>query len=122
MRKFALPTIVVPGARPRMDGEGIFAKQATDHKGRPLWDMPKPVGVHATTQVVRIVDKSDPDRPRVKKVKQKTQFPVYRGMRARDARTFRSQMRRLRREQTKLQNLKDDAGNFIKGVLNPTGA
>lgn len=108
MRKFATPMTVVPGATPVIEGEGIMAKHARDKKGRPLWNMPKPIGFHKTTEV-------DKNGRREKLV------PVYRGVSASFARYVRSQIRRQRRQQSALMNARDDAVNFMKGVLNPLG-
>lgn len=95
MKKHATPGTYTPGASRVRDewGMPVF----TD-KGEPVWNLPKPVGVHETLQVVRVVDKSDPDRPKLKKVKQKTKFPVYRGLDASLARYLRAQMRRAARK------------------------
>lgn len=122
MRKFATPTTAVPGARGVTDPKTHI--QLRDKKGRPIWEMPKPVGIHETTQVVKLLDKSDPKKPRIKKVKQKTQFPVYRGMSAKDARYARAQFKRAKRklkEKGMAQQAIDSSVGVIKSVLNPAG-
>lgn len=128
MPKFALPQLFVPGASPRMSDEGVNSKHMRDKKRRYLWNMPKPSGIHTTKQVGRVLDKSDPDHPRVKKVMQDTQFPVYRAYSASMARYGRSQYRRAKRKAAAIEAARKDAegpfdtaASLIKSVLNPTG-
>lgn len=91
--KHATPGIFVRGASLRRDPDTLQIEY--DRKGRPLWDMPKPVGVHVTKQVVkRVIKRKDGTTKQVKEL-QPTQFPVYRGIEARTACYFRSQLRRF---------------------------
>ena len=78
------------------------------NKGEPIWNMPKPIGVHETIPVVKTVDKSDPDKPKVKKVKQVMQFPVYRGIDASLARYYRAQVRRAKRKEKSSASAAED--------------
>ena len=112
-RKFATPTTYVPGARIQRDPDTLAVLY--DKKGRPLWDMPKPQGMHETLQVVEVREK-DGDRVRKKKVKQMTQFPVYRGANSLLAREIRAKIRReVRIRKAKGHPL--NPKNIIKRVL-----
>lgn len=95
--KFATPGVFVRGASLRRDPDTLEVE--TDSKGRPLWDMPKSVGVHVTKQTVkRMVKRADGTTKQIKEL-QETQFPVYRSLDASLARYFRSQLRRFYRKQ-----------------------
>lgn len=120
--KYALPLTLVPGASKRLHPETF--KHLVNKLGRFLWDMPKPVGVHVTKQHARVLDKSDPKKPRMKRVMKNKNFPVYRGITARNARYARSQYRRARRkleEKGMAKRVIDSSVGMIKSILNPTG-
>ena len=120
--KYAMPLTLVPGASPRLHPETF--KHLISKLGRFLWDMPKPIGVHITKQVFHRLDKSDPKKPRLKRVWEDKKFPVYRGITAKNARYARSQYRRERRkleEKGMAKRAIDSSLSIIKSILNPTG-
>lgn len=120
--KYAMPLTLVPGASPRRHLTTF--KHLVDKLGRWLWDMPKPIGVHITKQVFHLLDKSDPKKPRIKRVWKDKKFPVYRGITAKNARYMRSQYRRERRklaEKGMAKRAIDSSLSLIKSILNPTG-
>lgn len=120
--KYANPLTLVPGASKRLDPDTF--KHLVNKLGRFLWDMPKPVGVHMTKQVFRQLDKSDPEKPRIRRIWKKKKFPVYRGIAAKNARYVRSQHLRARRklaEKGMVKRTIDSSLSIIKSILNPTG-
>jgi len=88
--KYAVPGIFVVGASKDIDP--ITMSQNRDHRGRHLWNMPKPSGQHKTKQMIQV--KRD---GKLRKVKQVVMVPVYRGVSASLARYYRSQIKRARR-------------------------
>ena len=99
MRKFALPTTVVPNARKNIDPDTL----------KPVWDMPKPTGKHETLQVVKERYEDAKGKPKTRKVKRKLSFPIYRGTTASFARYMRAQMRRALREMKEQEQVSEGA-------------
>jgi hypothetical protein len=103
--KFAVPGTYVPGAIPT---------GTRDNRGRPQWQMPKPVAFVERIQVVKEVVMVD-DKPRMVKVRKPVEFPVYRGMAANLARNMRAQMRRNQRKMAEASVLKDLETGYCDG-------
>jgi hypothetical protein len=103
MRKYAVPGTYVPGATPMYDDPNAYAPmRMRDNKGRPLWNMPKPVGTVENIQIVSAVVEVD-GQPRMRKVRRPVSFPVYRGVSAALARYIRADMRRRARKAAEKQ-------------------
>lgn len=102
MRKHATPSTYVPGATLVRDPQTYAILYS--NKGDPLWNMPKPIGVHETIQVVR-VRATESGQMKIKKRKELTQFPVYRGLDASLARYYRAQVRRFKRKEKEKKNV-----------------
>jgi len=96
------PHTVVPGARRRMDSLGI--NQLKDKKGRPLWDMPEPIGYLETVDTRWV---------RGKPFKTKLKFPIYRGATAEDFRRARGQWKRMKRKQAE-KSLMDKIKDMVR--------
>lgn len=103
MRKHALPlTMTWPLAKLVRDPV-TFAPE-TDKKGRPIWDMPKPIGQHPVIQIVKepVEEKQPDDTIQVKMVKKRKAvlIPIYRGVSAEMLRYAKSQAKRRQRIET----------------------
>ncbi len=94
MRKLYVPQTRVPGATRRIDPDTLMA--AFDDKGRPLWNMPAPVGYakHVGWQKHRV--KGD-------RVPAPIMVPIYRGVLASYARWVKGQIRRRQRKAAEAQ-------------------
>lgn len=124
MSKFALPQTRVLGATRRIDPDTLMP--AYDSKGRPLWNMPKPV---------RYVEHVNWRRHKRtgKRIPEPVMVPVYRGVSASYARWVKAQIRQKQRKAAEAQakvdalneaeekRLRDAADGLTDLIINPGG-
>jgi hypothetical protein len=70
-----------------------------DGRGRPVWNMPAPIGEVHYLQIVKNVVATPDGGAKVIRRKRPVSFPVYRGIDAKYARFLRGQTKRLQRGQ-----------------------
>ncbi len=103
MRKHALPLTKVWPLATLVRDPVTFAPE-TDKKGRPIWDMPKPIGQHPVIQIVKepVETKLPDDTTKVTMVKRRKAVlaPIYRGVSAQMLRYAKSQAKRRQRIET----------------------
>jgi hypothetical protein len=88
---------IIHGATRAMTDDMFTPKE--DHRGRPVWNMPEPIGEVQYLQIVKNVVATPDGGAKVIRRKQPVAFPVYRGIDTKYARFLRSQTKRLQRGQ-----------------------
>lgn len=107
------PQTRVPGATRRIDPETLMAM--SDEKGRPLWNMPPPVGYAEHTRWRK-------HKRTGKRIGEPIQVPVYRGTSASYARWVKSQIRRNQRKAAEAQAAVDAMNEAEENSLQETEA